>query len=167
MIAAVAIGLLMLCTACKPVKPLQLQGVWQEESYWTPNDTIAADTLIRAYTLRYVTFDCYEGFTMELKTYHDAISGDPALGTENYSEYVKGTYKTVGKNINLKGRYYTDGGYTVIADSNNTLYSYGEYLLDGTFRLDNKRLILTPTYTDSTNNTSTTFAQIGDPFDCY
>ncbi|MDE6113135.1 MAG: hypothetical protein K2G46_07005, partial [Bacteroidales bacterium] len=53
-----AIGLLALCTACKQDKPLQLQGVWQEESYWTPNDTIAADTLIRTYTLRHITFDC-------------------------------------------------------------------------------------------------------------
>lgn len=160
-----AIGLLALLTACKQDKPLQLQGVWQEESYWTPNDTIATDTLIRTYTLRHITFDCYETFYMELKTYHDAIAGDPALGSDDYTEYVKGKYSTVGKSINLTGHYYTDGSYTVIADSNNTLYTYEDYKLDGTFKLDNKRLILTPTSTE--NTTHTTFAQIGEPFECY
>ena len=160
-----AIGLLALCTACKQDKPLQLQGVWQEESYWTPNDTIAADTLIRTYTLRHVTFDCYETFSMELNTYHDAIEDDPALGTDHYTEYVRGQYKTVGQTIDLTGHYYTDGSYAVIADSNNTPYTWGNYHVEGTFKLDNKRLILTPTSTE--NTTSATFAQIGDPFDCY
>lgn len=160
-----AIALLALFTACQEEKPLHLQGVWQEESYWTPNDTIAADTLIRTYTLRHITFYCFDTFSMELKTYHDAIEKDPALGTDDYTEYVKGSYTTVGKSINLTGHYYTDGNYTVIADSNNTPYTWGNYHVEGTFKLDDKRLVVTPTSTE--NTTSTTFAQIGDPFECY
>lgn len=166
MMPALAIGLLVLFTACKQEKPLQLQGEWQEESYYTPNDTIAADTLIRTYTLRHIIFDCNGYFFLKLNTYHDSIEGDPALGTTYYTEYVKGRYSTTGKSIKTEeGHYYTDGSYSVIADSNNTLYSYGEYQLDGTFKLDDKRLILTPTATE--NTTHTTFAQIGEPFDCF
>lgn len=162
----VAIGLLALCTACKQDKPLQLQGVWQEESYWTPNDTIAADTLIRTYTLHHIVFDCSGYFFMSLNTYHNPIEGDPALGSEHYTEYVKGRYTTVGKSIQTEdAHYYTDDSYTQIADSNNTIYSYGDYKLNGTFKLDAKRLVLTPT--SSENTTQTTFAQIGEPFDCY
>ena len=162
----VAIGLLALCTACKEEKPLQLQGVWQEESYWTPNDTIAADTLIRTYTLHHIVFDCSGYFFMSLNTYHNPIEGDPALGSEHYTEYVKGRYTTVGKTIQMtEGHYYTDDSYSLIADSNNTAYSYGNYTMDGTFKLDADRLVLTPT--SSENTTQTTFAQIGDPFDCY
>lgn len=165
MMPALAIGLLVLFTACNQEKPLQLQGEWQEESYYTPNDTIAADTLIRTYTLRHITFYCFDTFCMELKTYHDSIVGDPALGTTYYTEYVKGLYRTTGKSIKMeKGHYYTNSHYNVIADSNNTLYSYGDYQLDGTFKLDDKRLILTPTSTE--NTTHTTFTQISE-FDCY
>lgn len=162
---ALAIGLLVLFTACKQEKPLQLQGEWQEESYYTPNDTIAADTLIRTYTLRHITFGCFGEFELQLTTYHDSIEGDPALGTTYYTEYVKGRYSTTGKSIKIEdGHYYTDGSYKVPADSNNTLYSYGDYQLDGSFKLDDKRLILTPTSTE--NTTHTTFTQISE-FDCY
>ena len=160
-----AIGLLALCTACKQDKPLQLQGVWQEESYWTPNDTIAADTLIRTYTLRHITFDCNgKDFSMELTTYHAPIAEDPALSSDSYTEYVKGEYKTVGKTINLDGYYYPDNNSIIPADSNTTPYTWGPYKLEGSFTLDDKRLILTPTSTE--NTTSTVFSQV-QALDCY
>ena len=162
----VAIGLLALCTACKQDKPLQLQGIWQEESYWTPNDSIAADTLIHTYTLRQITFECNDGFKLEQTTYHQPIPDDPALGTDAFTEYIGGTYLTQGKKITLKGQYYTDNTYSPEskADSTNTDYSYGDYHLVTTYQLDSKRLILGAT-TDS-NTTQHTFAQT-QAYECY
>ncbi|MDE6439459.1 MAG: hypothetical protein K2K51_00330 [Bacteroidales bacterium] len=159
-----AIGLLALCTSCKQDKPLQLQGIWQEESYWTPNDSIAADTLIHTYTLRQITFGCDSKFALEQTTYHQSIADDPALSTDAFTEYISGTYLPRGKNITLKGDYFTDNTYSAKADSTNTPYSYGPYLLETTYQLDSKRLILGAT--SDSNATQHTFAQT-QAFECY
>lgn len=157
-------SLLTLLTACKEDKPLQLQGVWQEASYWTPNDSIATDTLIHTYTLRNILFDCGNGFQLKLTTYHHPIQDDPALGTDDFTEYVKGDYTTTGHNIQMKGVYYTDDTYTTVADSVNTPYSFGDYLLETSFKLDAKRLILGATTAD--NPSQHTFSQT-EALECY
>ena len=158
-----AIGLLALCTSCKQEKPLQLQGIWQEESYWTPNDSIAADTLIHTYTLRQITFGCDSKFALEQTTYHQPIPDDPTLGTDAFTEYIGGSYLTQGKNITLNGRYYTDNTYSTEADSTND-FSYGPYHLETSYQLDSKRLILGAT--SDSNATQHTFAQT-QAFECY
>lgn len=159
------IGLMCLVSACKRDPQLQLQGEWQEESYWIPSDSIAADTLIHTYTLRHITFDC-DGTTFRLArtTYHPLIQDDPALGTDSFTEYILGNYTTQGKSMTLEGNYYIDEDYTVVADSTNTPYSIGEYRLETTYQLDSKRLILGATTAD--NPTRHTFAQIVAYEDC-
>lgn len=159
-----AAGLLAFLTACKDVKPLQLQGVWQEASYWTPNDSLATDTIIHTYTLRDIRFDCDGMFKLKLTTYHHPIPDDPALGTENFAEYVKGDYVTTGHDIKMDGLYYTDDTYTTVADSTNTPYSFGSYLLETSFKLDDKRLIFGATTAD--NPSQHTFSQT-EALDCY
>lgn len=159
-----AIGVLALCTSCKQDKPLQLQGIWQEESYWTPNDSIAADTLIHTYTLRQITFGCDYNFSLEQTTYHQPIPDDPALSTDAFTEYIGGKYQTQGKNITMNGRFYTDNTYSTPADSTNTAYSCGDFHLETSYHLDSKRLILGAT--SDSNATQHTFAQT-QAFECY
>ncbi|MDE7149070.1 MAG: hypothetical protein K2O01_01475 [Bacteroidales bacterium] len=164
MMPTLAVGLLILLSACKQNKPLQLQGEWQEASYWIPNDSIAADTLIHTYTLRNIRFDCDFTFRLKLTTYHHAIPDDPALGSADFTEYVKGDYQTAGKNITLTGRYYTDDTYETEADSVNTLYNFGDYKLETSFKLDDKRLILGATTDDIPSQH--TFSQT-EAIECY
>lgn len=134
-------------SACHKEKKLLLQGVWEEESYWTPTDTLTADTLIHTYTLCTLRFECDQSFRLEQTTYHDTIFDDPIWGAGSYTEYVLGQY-TVDKHriMTLSGRYYTDDSYSVEADSLNSPYTnYGDYILNAAYKLDAKRLVLKPT----------------------
>ena len=158
-------------SACKKNKPLKLQGTWEQESYWIPNDTIVADTLIRTYTISKITFECGGEFKLERVVYHPYYQNDPALGnmitdsTGSYTEYVKGTYETVGKRMVLDGKYYLPG-FVTPADSTNPdyHYSYGPFYIDATYKIDSERLIIDGTTND--NPTTQIFKQIST-LECY
>lgn len=166
-------------SACKKNKPLKLQGEWEQESYWVPNDTIAADTLIRTYTLSNIVFDagCREGvFHLKRVVYHPYYHRDPALGGNletdsvglrldsigHYTEYVAGKYSTAGKKMILEGEFYLDESYVTPADSTNPdyYYSYGRFYLEATFKIDNERLIIEGTTNE--NPTTQIFRQISE-----
>lgn len=163
MFIAALLGLVWF-SACKKNKPLKLQGTWEQESYWIPNDTIAADTLIRTYTLSKIEFDCGNEFKLERVVYHPYYHRDPALGGNletdsvglrldsigHYTEYVKGTYETTGKRMVLDGKYYLSSNYVTPADSTNPdyHYSYGPFHIDATYKIDNQRLIIDGTTSD-------------------
>lgn len=141
------IALTLVLSACHKEKKLLLQGVWEEESYWTPTDSLAADTLVHTYTLCTLRFECDQSFRMAQTTYHDTIPSDPIWGAGSYTEYIRGQY-TVDKQriMTLSGRYYTDDSYSVEADSINSPYTnYGDYELKAAYKLDAKRLVLKPT----------------------
>ena len=71
---------------------------------------------------------------------------------------------TTGKAITMTGLYYTDNTYNTVADSTNTLYSYGTYQLETSFKLDDKRLTLGATTHE--NPTQHTFSQT-EALECY
>lgn len=137
---------------------LTLYGTWEEKHY------AVYDTNMASFSQQHhIELECpglvtdslgnpsKEGvFHLYIKSTHKkSLSSD---STFVYSEYVQGLYRVDESRalLDFDGKYYTDSLFTTEADSSNTLFSFGEFQRNATYKLNDKFMILS--ISDSLSN---------------
>ncbi|MEG1717547.1 MAG: hypothetical protein RRX93_02355 [Bacteroidales bacterium] len=156
-ILASILTLSLFCTSCKrDPEPLRLPGIWSEQKlpYY--------DTL--PHSMHSLKLDCPGTFEMVITSYHKIYPGSESLEDTAYKEFIKGKYVVKDGAISFNGNYYTGPDFHILADSNNTSYSYGLYIYSTQYKIDDTQLTLG--LNDMNRNDISTFHQ-KEAYTCY